>query len=304
MILFIGILFAFLALLIGSPLLALLLGSVLVLIFKFPEGYINKSLGTIFLQIGIIIIGLTMSASNAYDVTSKYFPYISVFVITVFLAGILLAKLIKVDKSLGLLIASGTAICGATAMAAIAPLIKAKPKDLLIAMGIVFIFNAIAIGVFPIIGNNIGMSNETFGAWVAMAIHDTSSVIGTAISFGGSTVETAATLKLGRTIWLIPLILTIGFFVKDNKGSKINPPLFVFIFIMALFLGSYINLTQNTILFLELISNIFLVAALFCIGTQINFQSMKGIDARTFSLAFILWIFGIALAFLLINMAI
>ena len=209
MILFIGILFAFLAILIGSPLLALLLGSGLVLIFKFPENYINKSLGTIFLQIGIIIIGLTMSASNAYDVTSKYFPYISIFVITVFLVGILLAKLIKVDKSLGLLIASGTAICGATAMAAIAPLIQAKPKDLLIAMGIVFIFNAIAIGVFPIVGNSLGMTDEIFGAWAAMAIHDTSSVIGAAISFGGSAVETAATLKLGRTIWLIPLILII-----------------------------------------------------------------------------------------------
>ena len=302
--LFIGILFAFLAILMGSPLLALLLGSALVLIFKFPENYINKSLGTIFLQIGIIIIGLTMSASNAYDVTSKYFPYISIFVITVFLVGTLLSNLLKVDKSLGLLIASGTAICGATAMAAIAPLIRAKPKDLLLALGIVFIFNAIAMGVFPLIGNSIGMTNEVFGAWVAMAIHDTSSVIGTAISFGGSTVETAATLKLGRTIWLIPLILIISFFYKDNEGSKVEFPFFIFIFIMALLLGSYINLPQNTILFLELTSNIFLVAALFCIGTQINIQSMNSIDTKIFSLAFILWIFGIAFAFFLINLAI
>ena len=302
MILFIGILFAFLAILIGSPLLALLLGSGLVLIFKFPENYINKSLGTIFLQIGIIIIGLTMSASNAYDVTSKYFPYISVFVITVFLVGILLAKLIKVDKSLGLLIASGTAICGATAMAAIAPLIQAKPKDLLIAMGIVFIFNAIAIGVFPMVGNSLGMTDEIFGAWAAMAIHDTSSVIGAAISFGGSAVETAATLKLGRTIWLIPLILIIGFFHKDKKSSKIKFPFFIFIFVIALVFGSYINLTQNTLLFLEFLSNIFLVAALFCIGTQINLESITGIDIKIFSLAFILWIFGIMAAIFLINL--
>ena len=243
-----------------------------------------------------------MSASNAYDVTSKYFPYISVFVITVFLVGILLAKLIKVDKSLGLLIASGTAICGATAMAAIAPLIQAKPKDLLIAMGIVFIFNAIAIGVFPIVGNSLGMTDEIFGAWAAMAIHDTSSVIGAAISFGGSAVETAATLKLGRTIWLIPLILIIGFFYKDKKSSKIKFPFFIFIFVIALVFGSYINLTQNTLLFLESVSNIFLVAALFCIGTQINLESIKGIDIKIFSLAFILWIFGIMAAIALINL--
>ena len=188
MTLFIGVLLAFTAILIGSPLLALLLGSALVIIFKFPSNQINQSLGTNFLQIGIIIIGLTMSASNALEVTAKYFPYISIFVITIFIVGIFLANLLKVDKSLGLLIASGTAICGATAMAAIAPLIKAKPKDLLVAFGMVFIFNAISIGIFPVVGNSIGMTNEAFGAWVAMAIHDTSSVLGAAMAYGGSTI--------------------------------------------------------------------------------------------------------------------
>ena len=143
MTLLIGALLAFIAILIGSPLLALLLGSVLVIIFKFPSNHINQSIATNFLQIGIIIIGFTMPASNAYEVTVKYFPLISIFVITIFIVGIFLAYLLKVDKSLGLLIASGTAICGATAMAAIAPLIKAKPKDLLVAFGMVFIYQEI-----------------------------------------------------------------------------------------------------------------------------------------------------------------
>ena len=227
MTLFIGVLLAFTAILIGSPLLALLLGSALVIIFKFPSNHINQSLGTNFLQIGIIIIGLTMSASNALEVTTKYFPYISIFVITIFIVGIFLANLLKVDKSLGLLIASGTAICGATAMAAIAPLIKAKPKDLLVAFGIVFIFNAIAIGIFPFVGNSTAMTNEAFGAWIAMAIHDTSSVLGAAMAYGGSTIEIATTLKLGRTVWLIPLILVIGFFYKDKSNSKIKFPIFI-----------------------------------------------------------------------------
>ena len=304
MTLFIGVLLAFTAILIGSPLLALLLGSALVIIFKFPSNQINQSLGTNFLQIGIIIIGLTMSASNALEVTAKYFPYISIFVITIFIVGIFLANLLKVDKRMGLLIASGTAICGATAMAAIAPLIKAKPKDLLVAFGMVFIFNAISIGIFPVVGNSIGMTNEAFGAWVAMAIHDTSSVLGAAMAYGGSTIEIATTLKLGRTIWLIPLMLLIGLLYKDKSNSKTKFPIFIFIFVIALLLGSYLNLAQNTLSLLESISKIFLIAALFCIGTQINYESMKGIEIKTFSIALILWIFASVVAYLLIDLLI
>ena len=220
--LFLGACFAFGSIIIGSPLLALLLGSTFAIIFRIPENFIDKSIGTTFLQIGIIIIGLTVSASNAFELTAKYFPYISIFVLLVLSAGALLANLLKVDKKIGILIASGTAICGATAMAAIAPLIRAKPRDLLVSLAIIFIFNAIAIGIFPLIGSSIGMSYEQFGAWIAMAIHDTSSVMGTAMAYGGDTIETAATLKLGRTIWLIPLILILGTFYKDESLSLIH----------------------------------------------------------------------------------
>ena len=198
--LFIGASLAFGSILVGSPLLALVFGSTFAIILKIPENYINKSIGTTFLQIGIIIIGLTMSASNALEVTAKYLPYISIFVLLVLSAGALLANLFKVDKKIGILIASGTAICGATAMAAVAPLIQAKPRDLLVSLAIIFIFNAIAIGIFPIIGSSIGMSNEQFGAWIAMAIHDTGSVMGAAMAYGGDTIETAATLKLGSCL--------------------------------------------------------------------------------------------------------
>jgi len=189
-------------------------------------------------------------------------------------------------------------------MAAIAPLIKAKPKDLLVAFGMVFIFNAISIGIFPVVGNSIGMTNEAFGAWVAMAIHDTSSVLGAAMAYGGSTIEIATTLKLGRTIWLIPLILLIGLLYKDKSNSKIKFPIFIFIFVIALLLGPYLNLAQNTLLLLESISKIFLIAALFCIGTQINYESMKGIEIKTFSIALILWIFASVVAYLLIDLLI
>ena len=299
--LFIGASLAFGSILVGSPLLALVLGSTFAIILKIPENYINKSIGTTFLQIGIIVIGLTMSASNALEVTAKYLPYISIFVLLVLSAGALLANLFKVDKKIGILIASGTAICGATAMAAVAPLIQAKPRDLLVSLAIIFIFNAIAIGIFPIIGNSIGMSNEQFGAWIAMAIHDTGSVIGTAMAYGGDTIETAATLKLGRTIWLIPLILILGTFYKDKSNSKIKLPIFILVFVIAIIAGTALNLNQQNLLFLDFISDTFLVAALFCIGTQINSESIKEIDSKTFLLALGLWIIALVSSYLLIN---
>ena len=299
--LFIGASLAFGSILVGSPLLALVLGSTFAIILKIPENYINKSIGTTFLQIGIIVIGLTMSASNVLEVTAKYLPYISIFVLLVLSAGALLANLLKVDKKIGILIASGTAICGATAMAAVAPLIQAKPRDLLVSLAIIFIFNAIAIGIFPIIGSSIGMSNEQFGAWIAMAIHDTGSVIGTAMAYGGDTIETAATLKLGRTIWLIPLILILGTFYKDKSNSKIKLPIFILVFVIAIIAGTALNLNQQNLLFLDFISDTFLVAALFCIGTQINSESIKEIDSKTFLLALGLWIIALVSSYLLIN---
>ena len=300
--LFIGASLAFGSILVGSPLLALVFGSTFAIILKIPENYINKSIGTTFLQIGIIIIGLTMSASNALEVTAKYFPYISIFVLLVLSAGALLANLLKVDKKIGILIASGTAICGATAMAAVAPLIQAKPRDLLVSLAIIFIFNAIAIGIFPIIGSSIGMSNEQFGAWIAMAIHDTGSVMGAAMAYGGDTIETAATLKLGRTLWLIPLIVILGTFYKDKSNSKIKLPIFILVFVIAIIAGTALNLNQQNLLFLDFISDTFLVAALFCIGTQINSESIKEIDSKTFLLALGLWIIALVASYFLINL--
>ena len=300
--LYAGILLAFLVILIGSPLLALVTGMAFALIFKLPDNFISKSIGTKFLQVGVVILGLTISASSALNLTAIYFPYITIFVFVVSLAGLLLGKIFNIERRLALLITSGTAICGATAMAAISPLIKAKPRELLVSMAIIFSFNALAIALFPLIGNSIGMTDVSFGAWAAMAIHDTSSVVGAAMAFGGDALETATTLKLGRTIWLIPLIVILGIFYKDPKNAKPKFPMFVFIFILAIVLGAVLNFEEQTLLALDSISQIFLVAALFCIGAQISLEAIKQIDMRTFSVAFVLWTFTLIFSYSLINL--
>ena len=299
--LLLGIVLAFMALIIGSPLIALFLGISFTLLIGSAEGLILKSIGTKLLQIGIVILGLTISSSGAITLTSKYFPYISVFVIVIFLIGFIISKVLRIDTKLSILLVSGTAICGATAMVAISPLIKAKPKDLLISLGVIFIFNAVAIAILPIIGNNIEMSSEQFGSWMALAVHDTSSVIGAAMSFGDNAVETATTLKLGRTLWLIPLMIILGIVYKDNKSTRNILPLFVIAFILAIFVGNQINFNEQAISILKNTSSIFLVGALFSIGTQIDLMSIKVINSKVIIFALSLWLFALSAAYYLVN---
>ena len=299
--LLLGVVLAFTALIIGSPLAALLLGISFTLLISSNEELILKSTGTKLLQIGIVILGLTISSSGAINLTTKYFPYISLFVIVIFLVGLIASKILKIDTKLSILLVSGTAICGATAMVAISPLIKAKPKDLLTSLGVIFIFNAIAIAILPIIGNNIEMSSEQFGSWMALAVHDTSSVIGASMSFNDNSVETATTLKLGRTLWLIPLIIILGVVNKNNKSTKSIFPMFVLAFILAIFAGNLLNFDEQVLAILKNISSIFLVGALFCIGTQINLMSIKVINSRIIIFALLLWLFALSAAYFLIN---
>ena len=293
------IIFISIAVVINIPVLALMLGIIFVSI-KPHRNLIAPSLGTKLLQAGIIIIGLTTTSSTAINLISEFFLQVSLFVIAVFLIGILLAKAFKINNSLGLLISSGTAICGATAIAAIAPIIKSKPKELLIALSIIFIFNAIAIVAFPLIGQSLEMSYEQFGVWSAMAIHDTGSVIGAAMSYGGNSAEVAATLKLGRTLWLIPLIIFLS--ISNNENAKVKLPIFVMIFILAIFMGSIFNIKDEILVVFNHLSDALIIAALFCIGSQINFDSIKQTNIKVISYAFVLWIFALIFSYALLLM--
>jgi len=282
----------------NMPFVGLLLGIFFISIKKSNQNLIDPKLGTKLLQAGIIIIGFTINSSSAINLISEYYLQISLFVLTVFFAGMLLAKAFKISTSLGLLISSGTAICGATAIAAVAPIIKSKPKELLIALSIIFIFNAVALGAFPFVGQALDMSYNHFGAWVAMAIHDTGSVVGAAMSYGGNSAEVAATLKLGRTIWLIPLIIILG--MLNSKNGMFKLPIFIMLFILAIFVGSIFTIKNEIIFVLDNLSDALIIAALFCIGTQINYESIKQTNLRAISFAFVLWIFALTFSYILL----
>ena len=297
----IGILLAVFAIWSGSAVASIFTGIIYSLILNLPDNFITKSAGPRLLQTGIVILGFSISLTKAFSVTSSYLPSISLLVIATFFLGIYIGKLIGLDKKLTLLIASGAAICGGTAMVAIAPIIKARPKDLLTAITLIFLLNALAIIIFPIIGLYLGLSQDQFGAWAAMAIHDTSSVIGAAMVYGEEAVETAATLKLGRTLWLIPLILLLSYRYQDKSSTNFQLPFFVLFFIIAIAIGSFIDLNSETLNFIKLISQSFLLLGLFCIGSQIDKKVLSNISVKPLQLALILWIIVIPTSYLLIQ---
>ena len=297
----IGILLAVFAIWSGSAVASIFTGIIYSLILNLPDNFITKSAGPRLLQTGIVILGLSISLTKAFSVTGSYLPSISLLVIITFFLGIYIGKLIGLDKKLTLLIASGAAICGGTAMVAIAPIIKARPKDLLTAITLIFLLNALAIIIFPIIGLHLGLSQDQFGAWAAMAIHDTSSVIGAAMVYGEEAVETAATLKLGRTLWLIPLILLLSYRYQDKSSTNFQLPFFVLFFIIAIAIGSFIDLNSETLSFIKLISQSFLLLGLFCIGSQIDKKVLSNISVKPLQLVLILWIIVIPSSYLLIQ---
>ena len=284
----------------GNAALSVFLGIFFAYYFKISNTFYSRRVGTIPLQIGIVILGATISMPYALNVSSEYLPWISLFVIISFFSGLILGRILGIHHRVAFLLSSGAAICGGTAMAAVAPIIKAKPQELLVAMTIVFLLNAIAIIFFPIVGSYLEMSNFEFGAWSALVIHDTSSVIGAALSYSNESAQAAATLKLGRTIWLIPLIL-IANWIRNKQIKATRFPIFILFFMAAIFTNSILNLNGEITNFLQILSQAFLLIGLFCIGSQFDPNEMKSITSKPLIMALIIWAVVIPSAYALVK---
>ena len=295
--------FAFLVLAcvyLGNAALSIFAGILFAYFLKPSTTFVTRRVGTTPLQVGIVLLGATISLPYALAVSSVYLPWISLFVIVSLVVGLMLGKLLGIHHRVAFLLSSGAAICGGTAMAAVAPIIKAKPQELLIAMTIVFLLNAAAIIIFPIMGNYLGMNNFEFGAWSALAIHDTSSVIGSALIFSNESAQVAATLKLGRTIWLIPLILIANWmFNKQTQVTKF--PRFILFFILAIIGNTLFAFNEQAINLLQISSQAFLLFGLFCIGSQFDSIELKSISGKPLILALMLWAIVIPSAYFLVK---
>ena len=288
MIYFITLLVLSISLWIGNSALSLFLGILLALIYKLPEGFFTQKYGSKILQTGIVFLGGSLSIGTVYKTNSDYFVWISIFVVLSFAAVVFLGRLMGVSKKLSFLLASGTAICGGTAIASVAPSIKAKPEELTTAITIIFLLNAIAVLAFPLSNEYIKLNDVQFGAWAALAIHDTASVVGAASSVGEVSVEVAATLKVARTIWIVPLVIFSAWLYR-NKNDGFGLPIFVVFFIVAALLNTIFQPNEVIIEYLKLINRICLLTGLFCIGTQISRESLALLEFKPITLAIAIW---------------
>ena len=295
---FIFIVFSFIVIVLISPILSIVLGILFALLYRDKANNISKKISSYPLQIGIVLLGLTISLDSLMPIVKNYFILVSFFVIFSFFICFLIGKWVGLDNKLILLLSSGSAICGATAMAVVAPLIKAKAETLMISLAIIFTLNTIAIILFPFFGTYLNMSDYEFGIFSALAIHDTGSVVGSALQFSDNSVESAASLKILRTLWLIPLI--IFFNLKFNTiNAKKSLPIFILFFFVAVIYSNLINLSYEVIEYLKILSKIFISYGIFSIGLQSGKLNLSDIKPKPFMVATSVWIIVVPVAYLI-----
>ncbi|MFH6936998.1 YeiH family protein [Flavobacterium sp. FlaQc-30] len=273
-----------------SPPIALLFGVVIVNIFGNPFVEFNNKAITFLLQFSVIGLGFGMNASSAISAGKEGFLLTIFSIFSTLILGTFLGKWLKTDKKTSHLISCGTAICGGSAIAAISPVIKSNENQTSIALGVIFILNSIALFVFPFIGHQLDLSQKDFGLWCAIAIHDTSSVVGAANKYGAEALQIATTVKLARALWIIPIsILTAAIF--KSKNSKIKIPYFIGLFIVAMLLNSYVPATAVIAPHIVNIAKIGLTITLFLIGATLNMKTLKSVGVKPLLQGVFLWVF-------------
>ena len=272
-----------------TPAIALFLGLAFALIFKNPYPKFNKKTSKYLLQASVVGLGFGMNVTESLKSGGEGMLFTIASVIGVMVLGVVIGKWLHLNKKASYLIASGTAICGGSAIAAVGPIVKANEHEMAVSLGVVFILNAIALFIFPAIGHYFELSEVQFGTWAAIAIHDTSSVVGAGEAYGPIALQTATLVKLTRALWIIPLAIVTMFIFRD-KTSKISIPWFIFMFILAMVINTYCNLPQQLTSSLLWIAKKGLVLTLFLIGASLSLSTIKAVGIKPLILAVALWI--------------
>ena len=245
--------------------------------------------GSNFLKAGIICLGGTISLRALGEISAEYIPIVSLYVFAIMVFGILIGKLIKLPRNLTLLLVSGTAICGGTAIASLAPIIKARSEDLVASISLVFLLNAIAIILFPYIGQYYEMTNQEFGIFTALTIHDTASVVGTASLYSDESVTYASITKLGRTLWIVPLLIGASIYSRsDNKDYEF--PYFILIFIAFVIIGNTLGIDDEVKSIMKRFSIALFQIGLFMIGYKFQLNTILNLSVKPVVFAVSIWI--------------
>ena len=287
--LFIGLALLVVSGVVNSPT-ALLLGFGFTLFLNNPfKAYCHKAIHS-FLKISVVGLGFGMFINETLETSKEGFTLTFLSIILTVSLGFLLTRLLKLDTKLGHLITSGTSVCGGSAIAAISPVINAKSKSISIALGVVFLLNSVALFVFPAIGHYLNLTQHQFGLWCAVAIHDTSSVVGAAMGYGDEALRIATTVKLSRMLWIIPLSI-LSMFIFRTKGEKVKWPYFILLFIGAILVNSYHLVPAPATSFIVTGSKHLLILTLFLVGSTISIGDLKKTGVKPLTLAVLLWVF-------------
>lgn len=276
-----------------SPGLSLFLGLVVALTIGNPFLKHNGVFTKILLQASVVGLGFGMNVGQAVEAGKTGFVF-TLFSIGITMGlGLWIGKMLHVNKDTRTLVAGGTAICGGSAIAALGPVINAKDKDMTVALGTIFMLNAAALFIFPPLGEWLKMTDTQFGYWCAIAIHDTSSVVGAAATRSEAALQIATTTKLIRALWIIPLSLIVAFtYNKGDKGAKkkITIPWFIFLYIVAMIIATYFPQGQEFYTKAVGVSKMGMMYTLFLIGTGLTKNNIKEVGFRPVLLGIILWI--------------
>lgn len=272
-----------------SPPIALLLGILIAQFIGHPYLHLNHKATHLLLQTSVVGLGFGMNVNTALEAGKEGFVFTVLTIIVTLVLGYLVGKLLKVNYKTSYLISSGTAICGGSAIAAISPIIKANEEEVSVSLGTIFILNSIALFVFPFIGEALNLSESKFGLWSAIAIHDTSSVVGAASKFGDTALKIATTVKLSRALWIIPLALFSSFIFK-SKHQKIKIPYFIGYYVLAIILNTYIPLFKTISPTIISISKTGLTITLFLIGSGLSKKAIYSVGIRPVLQGVLVWI--------------
>ena len=269
--------------------LALLLGLVFAFVFKNPCPKFNKKTSKYLLQVAVVCLGFNMNLQESLKSGSEGMLFTVVSVVGVMALGVLVGYWLNINRKTAYLISSGTAICGGSAIAAVGPVVKANENEMAVSLGVIFILNSVALFIFPPLGHLLDMTQQQFGTWAAIAIHDTSSVVGAGEAYGEEALQLATLIKLTRALWIIPLAF-VTMFIFRGKTAKISIPWFIFIFVLAMVVNTYVPLPEWFVSAMVWIAKRGMVVTLFLIGASLSLASIKSVGIRPLLQAVVLWV--------------
>ncbi len=273
-----------------TPAIALFLGLILGFTLGNPFAKMSSKVSKYLLQFSVVGLGFGMNLFESLKSGKEGMLLTVVSVILVLFLGLMVGKALGMRRNISYLIASGTAICGGSAIAAVAPVIEARDDEISVSLGTIFLLNAIALFIFPPLGKFLNLSQEQFGMWAAIAIHDTSSVVGAGAAYGTEALQIATMVKLTRALWIIPLALATALVFK-KKDKKISIPWFILFFVLAMAINTYFNLPDKITSSFIYWAKKGMTITLFLIGSGLSVKALKSVGVKPLISGVLLWIF-------------